>query len=85
METESKPEPDIERNLGEQPLAELLRVHGLKAHDLVAASDEQITHKMIARGWKGRRLTANVQGKLLRAVNAATRKEFVLSDLFNYR
>jgi len=85
MKTESEPRPDVERNLGEQPLAELLRTHGLKAHDLVAASSEQITHKMIARGWKGRRLTANVQGKLLRAVNAATRKEFVLSDLFNYR
>ena len=83
MGTDSQPE--IERNLGEQPLVEVLRAHELKAHDLVTASSEQITHKMITRGCKGRRLTANVQGKLLRAVNAATRKEFVISDLFNYR
>lgn len=82
MANESK--PDMERNLGAQPLAELLRVHELKAHDLVAASAEQITHKMIARGCKGRRLTENVQEKLLRAINAATRKDYALSDLFNY-
>lgn len=79
-----EPEAEIERNLGEQPLAELLRRHELLAHDLVAASSEQITHKMVARGCKGRRLTANVQGKVLRALNATTDEEFTLEDLFNY-
>jgi len=75
---------DIERNLGEQPIAAILAEHGLKAHDLVAASTEQITHKMVARGCKGRRLTPNVQNKLLRALNRATGKTFLPSDLFNY-
>ena len=75
---------DIERDLGEQPLARLLAERGLKSHDLVAASTEQITHKMVARACKGRRLTPNVQGKILRALNAATRLQFSAADLFNY-
>lgn len=73
-----------ERDLGEQPIARLLAGHGLKASDLVGASTEQITHKMVARACKGRRLTPNVQGKVLRALNAATGKAFTASDLFNY-
>jgi len=77
-------EQDFERDLGEQPLARLLTELGLKSHDLVAASAEQITHKMVQRGCKGRRLTKNVQGKLLRALNTATGKTFALGDLFNY-
>jgi len=75
---------DIERDLGEQPLAALLTEQGLKSHDLVAASTEQITHKMVVRGCKGRRLTKNVQGKLLRALNAAAQKSYAMIDLFNY-
>lgn len=76
--------PDIERNLGEQPIARLLEEHGLKAHDLVAASTEQITHKMVARACKGRQLTLNTQSKVLRALNCATGKNFSPGDLFNY-
>lgn len=73
-----------ERDLGEQPLARLLTELGLKPHDLVAASTEQITHKMVSRGTKGRRLTRNVQGKLLRALNAASGNTYALPDLFTY-
>ena len=76
--------PDQERDLGEQPLARLLTELGLKPHDLVAASTEQITHKMVSRGTKGRRLTRNVQGKLLRAFNTASGKTYALADLFTY-
>jgi hypothetical protein len=75
---------EIERNLGEQPLAALLQKHHLKAHDLVAVSTDQITHKMIARACKGRRLTLNVQTKVLAALNRATGGNYSLSDLFNY-
>jgi non-ribosomal peptide synthetase component F len=75
---------DIERDLGEQPVARLLAEHGLKPHDLVAASTEQITHKMVARACRGRRLTLNVQSKILRALNHATGRSFSMSDLFNY-
>ncbi len=77
-------ENKLERDLGEQPLTCLMAELGLKSHDLVAASIEQITHKMVQRGCKGRRLTKNVQGKLLRALNTATGKTYVVADLFSY-
>ena len=75
----------IERDFGEQPLARVMAERGLKSHDLVAASTEQITHKMVARACKGRRLTPNVQVKILRALNAATGGSYSLGELFNYR
>lgn len=75
---------DLERNLGVQPITALLTEHGLKAHDLVAASTEQITYKMVARACKGRRLTPNVQGKILRAMHRAANKAFQHNELFNY-
>ncbi|MDD5200285.1 MAG: hypothetical protein PHC88_10850 [Terrimicrobiaceae bacterium] len=75
---------EIERNLGEQPLAFILRDRGLKAQSLVVASTEGITHKMVARAAKGRRLTPNVQGKILRALNLATGGTHTLRDLFTY-
>jgi hypothetical protein len=77
-------ENELERDLGEQPLNRLMAELGLKSHDLVAASTEQITHKMVQRGCKGRRLTKNVQGKLLRALNTATGGTYVVADLFTY-
>ena len=73
-----------ERDLGEQPLARIMAEKGLKPHDLVAASTEQITHKMVQRGCKGRRLTRNVQGKLLRALHTVTGEPHKLADLFTY-
>jgi hypothetical protein len=75
---------DVERNLGPQPLAQIMARYELKAHDLVQASTEQLTHKMVARACKGRRLTPNVQAKVLRALNAATGGHYTLTDLFNY-
>jgi hypothetical protein len=56
----------------------------IKPHDLVAASTEQITHKMISRACKGRRLTRNVQHKILRALCRQTGRTYALADLFNY-
>jgi hypothetical protein len=73
-----------ERNLGEQPLARLLAERGLSSKDLVKASTQQLTHKMVARGAKGRRLTPNTQAKVLQALNAATGQSYALSDLFDY-
>jgi hypothetical protein len=77
-------DPDIDRNLGEQPIAEIMAKHGMKPHDVVAASTEQLTHKMVARAVKGRRLTPNIQAKVLIALNKATGKSYSLGDLFNY-
>lgn len=75
----------MEREFGEQPVAGIMAEHGLKPHDLVASSVEQITHKMVSRAVRGRRLTPNVQHKILNAVNKATGKKYGLGDLFNYK
>lgn len=75
---------NIERNLGEQPIAGIIKEHNLKPHDLVAASTELITHKMVSRACKGRRLTLNTQGKVLNALNSAVSGSYTLKDLFNY-
>jgi hypothetical protein len=61
-----------------------MRAHSLKAHDLVAASAVEMTHKMVARASKGRRLTLNTQAKVLAALNRAAGKTYSLRDLFNY-
>ncbi len=73
-----------ERDLGEQPIARLLATLGLGAHDLVAASSEQLTHKMVRRACKGRRLTPHVQQKIRNALNARTAGSYAHADLFDY-
>ena len=73
-----------ERNLGTQPLAVLMQELSLNPHDLVAASTEQLTHKMVARAMKGRRLTSNTKGIVQRALNQATGRSFRRDALFNY-
>lgn len=75
---------DVELDLGEQPIAKIMAGAGLKPHDLVAASPEPITHKMVSRACKGRRLTRNVQFKLVNALRKATQEKYELKDLFNY-
>jgi hypothetical protein len=74
----------LEYDLGPQPMAQLMEKHGLKSHDLVAASTEQITHKMVTRACRGRRLSRHVQLKVLRALNTAAGRTYTLSDLFTY-
>ena len=75
---------DIERNLGEQPIAGIMKELDLKPHDLVSASTEQITHKMVSRACKGRKLTLNTQTKVLNALNTATNQHYSLKNLFTY-
>ena len=75
---------EIERNLGEQPIAQIMREHNLKPHDLVAISSVEMTHKMVSRACKGRRLTLNTQLKVLAALSRATGNNYSLRDLFNY-
>jgi hypothetical protein len=74
----------IERDLGPQPIAAILAKYNLKPHDLVAASTQQLTHKMVSRAAKGRRLTLNTQTKVLNALNLASGQNYSLRDLFNY-
>ena len=75
---------ELERNLGPQPIAEILERHGLSAHDLVVASEVPMTHKMVARAVKGRRLTRNTQTIVCNALNRAAGASYILADLFNY-
>ncbi len=75
---------NTERNLGTQPITGIMAGHNLKPHDLVAASTKQLTHKMVTRACKGRRLTDNTKSKVLNAMNLAVDKNYTLSDLFNY-
>lgn len=75
---------DLERNMGEQPIARRMAEHNLKTGDLVDASTEFITRKMVTRACKGRWLTPNVKSKVLRALNKASGKEYTRTDLFTY-
>lgn len=75
---------ESERDLGEQPIARIMAAQGLQAHDLVAASTEQITHKMVSRACKGRRLTPHVQAKIRNALARAAGREYTLAELFTY-
>ena len=71
-------------NLGEQPIYTIMKKYQLKSHDIVAASTEQLTHKMIKKACKGRRLTSNLKIKIRNAINNATKQNFPTDELFNY-
>lgn len=75
---------DRERNFGVQPLARLMAEHDLKPHDLVRVSTRQLTHKMVSRACKGRRLTPKAQTKVLESLNVATGRRYELTALFDY-
>jgi uncharacterized protein YbcV (DUF1398 family) len=68
-----------------QPLDELMEKLGLSNADLVAASTEQLTFKMVQKGRKGKRLTRNVQEKILNALLAAKPElKIRRRELFHY-
>lgn len=76
---------EVCRDLGLQPLDRILIDNELTNHTLVAASTEMITHKMVQRARKGRRLTRNTQEKVLRALNnALPQRKFEQSEVFTY-
>jgi len=76
---------DIERNLGPQPIGGIMTKLNLKPHDLAAAlPPQQLTHKMVSMACKGRKLTDKSKSKVLIALNLVTKKNYALSDLFNY-
>ncbi len=75
---------EIQRNLGEQPIAGIMLNDHLTRHDLVAISVQHITHKMVARACKGRRLTPNSKSLILDALNQASHKTYSMREVFNY-
>jgi hypothetical protein len=73
-----------ERDHGPQPLSEAMAERGLKPADLVKASLEQITHKMVNRAMNGRRLTRNTMDKVVNAYNLVCDTSATHRELFNY-
>ncbi|MDP2653907.1 MAG: hypothetical protein Q8Q08_07745 [Candidatus Omnitrophota bacterium] len=74
-----------DRELGPQPLDGLMTRLGISNADLVKVSTSQLTHKMVQKGRKGRKLTSNVQIKILEALHTlCPDQKFMLRDLFNY-
>ena len=61
-----------------------MQKHNLKSSDLVRHSTEQITHKMVSRACKGRRLTVNVKSKICNALNLASDEKYTVANLFLY-
>ena len=87
--TNVMPETPDEMNLGPQPIDALLEAHQLNNHAIVAADvTKGVTHKVVTKARKGRRLTARMQKKLLAAVNvcliAKEQPKVTHPDLFNY-
>jgi len=70
---------------GVQPLDAIMEERGLKNHDLVAASKDGLTHKQVQKGRHGRRLTKNIQDKIVDAVSSSTGTAYRFDRLFNYR
>jgi len=62
-------EDSLTKDLGPQPLDAILDGIGLSNHRLVALSTEQLTHKQVQKARKGRRISVNIQRKILRALN----------------
>lgn len=82
---ESKP---VDMEAGVQPLDGVLESLGLSNHDLVAlAGPGLLTHKAVAKARRGRKLTMRMQEKIVRALNAAGRREppYRRDECFNYR
>ncbi|MCB1205899.1 MAG: hypothetical protein KDN18_16670 [Verrucomicrobiae bacterium] len=85
-------EASSDRDFGLQPLDALLAGLGLDNHALVSASTDQLTHKQVQKGRRGKYITVNIQRKIQKALNAAVppgedgeKVVFQLGDLFNYR
>ncbi len=67
-----------------QPLDDLMERRSLTNDDLVRCSGEQLTHKQLQKARKGKRLTPNIQGKIVRALNAALGEEaYTRKELFD--
>ncbi len=68
-----------------QPLDTLMTQLGITNADLVNASTEQLSFKMVQKGRKGRRLTPNIQDKILTALlKVKTDLKIRRRDLFRY-
>ena len=81
---------EIQRDLGIQPIDQLMKQWGVDNHELVEVSIEQSTHKQVQKARKGRRVTINIQRKILNAIRKVAEDKkldpnLTIADLFNYR
>ena len=78
---------EIEMNVGVQPLDAIMTEKDIKNHDLVAGMPPGfINHKQVQKARKGRRLTTNMQDKLVDAMNELCKPEtYTFRELFTYR
>lgn len=68
-----------------QPLDRILSESGLSNHAVVDASDEFLTHKVVQKARKGRKLTRRTQDKIVRALNNVLRDHvYERTQIFNY-
>lgn len=71
---------------GTQPLDGIMKARSLDNDDLVQVSGEQLTHKQVQKARGGKRVTPNIQSKIVRALNAAVEGgEYTEKELFNYQ
>ncbi len=88
LNTIPRPLSNTVMDVGLQPLDAFMLRNGLTNHELVAhATGTGLTHKQVAKARRGRRLTMNIQEKILRALNAMPGVKSPLrhEDCFNYR
>lgn len=70
---------------GFQPLDAIMTHFSISNSDIVRASTEQLTHKMVQKGRKGCRLNPHIKQKIANALNAAQKEQvFTIRELFNY-
>ena len=75
-----------EKEFGVQPIDQLMVKEGLSNTDLVEASTQQLTHKMVAKARNGRRLTTNIKNKILVSVKSLRPQlTITFKELFNYK
>ena len=75
----------IQLNVGVQPLDKLMNKNGWNNNFLVEKSPNSLTHKQVRKARKGRRLTTNIQLKILEVVNICCKpKVLKINDLFTY-
>ncbi|MFT4638555.1 MAG: hypothetical protein ACI8T1_001876 [Verrucomicrobiales bacterium] len=77
---------------GTQPLDALMTELGLSNTNVVDAAEDAVTHKMVNKARRGRRLSRSVQLKVLAALNGAVKRTnstaealcYGFKDLFTY-
>lgn len=75
---------DSLHNAGPQPLDQIMESAGISNHAVVAASAEPLTHKVVQKARRGRKLTRRAQEKVLRALNKAAGGDYRLEQIFSY-